>query len=266
MRLTHSVAAPGLALVMAWRAGTAAAADGCTQPGAPITTDRPDVTNSSIVVPVGSLQSENGVNVSRRDGGEIFDGTNSRWRLGIAPCLEVLVDVPNYVGTFRGPGSSGFSDVAPAVKWQVGPVLGKIDLSVTVGVAVPTGAVAIAAPGVQPYVQVPWSVDLGGGWGISGMVTNSFAPADPINKFSNQSTFVIEKEIGERSFLFAEYVGTFPVNGGTSQLLNSGGGYRVTDTQQIDFHVGIGLNRDAPAYIFGLGYSFRLDGLFKSRL
>ena len=25
-----------------------------------------------------------------------------------------------------------------------------------------------------------------------------------------------------------------------------------------------GLNRNAPAYIFGVGYSFRLDGLFKS--
>ena len=32
-------------------------------------------------------------------------------------------------------------------------------------------------------------------------------------------------------------------------------------TQQIDFHVGIGLNENAPVYIFGIGYSFRLDGL-----
>src|SRR5579871_2095348 len=86
----------------------AADAQGCTQPSNPIETDRPDTTNSSIVVPVGSLQNENGINVSRRDGADIFDGTNSRWRLGIAPCFEVLVDVPNYVGTLRGTGASGF--------------------------------------------------------------------------------------------------------------------------------------------------------------
>jgi hypothetical protein len=52
------------------------------------------------------------------------------------------------------------------------------------------------------------------------------------------------------------------VNGGGSHLFNSGGGYRITDTQQIDFHIAIGLNRNAPTYIFGIGYSFRLDGLF----
>ena len=45
-------------------------------------------------------------------------------------------------------------------------------------------------------------------------------------------------------------------------LFNSGGGYRITDTQQIDFHIGIGLNDNAPAYIFGVGYSFRFDRLF----
>src|SRR5450631_2265101 len=81
---------------------TGIAAEECTQTSAPIETDRPDTTNSSVVVPVGSFQNENGINFSRRDGARIFDGTNSRLRLGIAPCLEVLVDLPNYVTTFRG--------------------------------------------------------------------------------------------------------------------------------------------------------------------
>ena len=35
-----------------------------------------------------------------------------------------------------------------------------------------------------------------------------------------------------------------------------------TNTQQIDFHVAMGLNDNAPTYIFGVGYSFRFDGLF----
>jgi hypothetical protein len=257
---------PAVVATFTWHATPAAAAEGCTQTSAPIATDRPDVTNSSVVVPVGSLQNENGANVSRRAGADIFDGTNNRWRLGIAPCFEVLIDLPNYVGTFRGAGDSGFGNVAPAFKWQISPAPGKVDLSMTIGAGLPTGAVAIAGRGVQPYLQFPWSVELGGGWGITGMVTNFFAPADPVNKFSNQSTFVLEREFGERSFLFVEYVGDFPLNGGTGQLINSGGGYRITDTRQIDFHIGFGLNRNSPNYIFGLGYSFRLDGLFKRGL
>jgi Putative MetA-pathway of phenol degradation len=240
-----------------------AAEEGCTQPSAPIATDRPDITNSSVVVPVGSLQNENGVNTSQRNGANILDGTNSRWRLGIAPCFEVLVDLPNYVGTAHG--ASGFGDVAPAFKWQISPVPGKFDLSVTAGVGLPTGALRIAGPGLQPYLQFPWSVELGDGWALTGMVTNFFFPADPVNNYSNQSTVVIEKEFGERYFVFAEYVGDFPLHGGPGALFNSGGGYRITDTQQIDFHVGFGLNRNSPDYVFGIGYSFRLDGLFKAR-
>jgi hypothetical protein len=257
---------PGIAAALALYVAPAAAADECTQTSAPIATDRPDVTNSSVVVPVGSLQNENGANASRRAGADVFDGTNSRWRLGILPCFEVLVDLPNYEGTFRGAGASGFGNAAPAFKWQISPLPGKVDLSMTAGTGLPTGALAIAGRGVQPYLQFPWSVDLGGGWAVTGMVTNFFTPESPVAKYSNQPTFVIEKEFGERSFLFVEYVGDFPIRGGASQLFNSGGGYRITETQQIDFHIGFGLNRNAPTYIFGAGYSFRLDGLFKSRL
>src|SRR5271163_4163835 len=73
---------------------TGAAADTCPQPGSEIATDRPDTTNSSLVVPQGSFQQENGVNISRRDGGQVVDGTNTRLRFGIAHCLEVLVSFP----------------------------------------------------------------------------------------------------------------------------------------------------------------------------
>ena len=45
-------------------------------------------------------------------------------------------------------------------------------------------------------------------------------------------------------------------------MINSGGMYRLTQTQQLDFHIAFGLNHNAPSYVLGVGYSFRLDGLF----
>jgi len=234
----------------------------CPQKEDPIATDRPDITNSSRVVPQGSFQSENGINLSQRDAGRVVDGTNSRLRVGIAPCLEILLDLPTYFASVGGQPSSGFTDTAPAIKWQISPVPGKIDLSATLGAAFPTGTKAIAGPGVQPYVQFPWSWDLGHGWGISGMLTNFLSPEDPTNKLTTETTFVLEREFGERTFFFVEYVGDYHIHGAPSQLFNSGGGFRITRTQQIDFHVGFGLNGNAPAYIFGLGYSFRIDSLF----
>src|ERR1700731_2895973 len=104
----------------------ATAADGCPTSKDEIATDRPDVTNSSLVVPTGSFQNENSINLSGRNGATIFDGTNSRLRLGVAPCLEVLVDVPTYFAVLGGDASSGATNVTPAIKWQISPVPGKI--------------------------------------------------------------------------------------------------------------------------------------------
>ena len=227
-----------------------------------IATDRPDVTNSSLVVPAGSLQSENGINFSSRDGGRTIDGTNTRWRLGVAPCLELLIDLPAYVANIRAPGNAGFTDVAPAVKWQISPIPGKIDLSVVSGVALPTGRAEISGRGAQPYVQFPWSWELRDGWGLSGMLTEFFRPSEATSKRITEATFVIEKNLTERFSLFTEYVGDYPEGGSPSQLWNSGGLYRLSPTQQVDFHVAFGLNHNTPSYIVGIGYSFRIDGLF----
>jgi hypothetical protein len=252
-----------LVLVFLAMPGAAEAwADACPSAKDEIATDRPDVTNSSLVVPTGSLQSENGVNLTSRDGGRTIDGTNTRWRLGVAPCLELLVDLPTYVANIRAPGNSGFTSVAPAVKWQVSPIPGKFDVSAVFGVALPTGAAEIAGRGAQPYLQFPWSYELRDGWGLSGMLTEFFRPSELTTKRTTETTFVIEKKLTDTFSLFTEYFGDYPENAGPSQQINSGGVYLLSRTQAVDFHIAFGLNHNSPAYVVGVGYSFRFDGLF----
>jgi len=266
-------------------------AEVCPKPSSEIATDRPDVTNSSLVVPEASFQSENGINVSHRDGASVFDGTNTRLRLGVAPCLEILVDVPNYFATLgrwggadysgigpaprpalsgppvylvahRGGADFGFTDVIPAIKWQISPDPGKFDLSMTAGAGLSTGAKRLAGAGTQPYIQFPWSKELENDWGLSGMITEFFHPSDAFSKTISEATFVIEKKLAEKTSVFIEYVGDYPGEESPSHLFNSGVVYHLTRTQQVDMHFGIGLNRNAPDYVIGAGYSFRLDGLF----
>jgi hypothetical protein len=236
----------------------------CPSSGSEIATDRPDVTNSSLVVPAGSFQSENGINTSHQAAGSGFDGTNSRMRFGVAPCLELLVDIPSYVGRLSGTTNTGFTNVTPAVKWQVSALPEQSSLSVVVGAGLPTGTPAITGGGLQPYLQFPWAHELGGGWGISGMFTSFFRPEDFANHQTSEATFVIEKRISEKMSLFAEYVGDYPSRGASIALLNAGGGYLLSRTEQIDFHMAFGLNRNSPDYIIGVGYSFRLDNLLNS--
>jgi hypothetical protein len=254
--------AVALLTLLIYHSTIAAKADSCPTTRDEISTDRPDVTNSSLVVPAGSLQIENGANFSARDGSRFVDGTNTRLRAGIANCLEFLVDVPTYFANVRRREGSGFSDVAPALKWQISPIPGKVDLSAVFGVALPTGSDSISGRGAQPYLQFPWSWELRSGWGLSGMFTEFIRPSDPASKLITETTFVVEKKVTERTSLFVEYVGDYPNNGSPSQLLNSGGLYRLSPNQQVDFHVALGLNHNAPSYIVGIGYSVRFDELF----
>src|ERR1700730_18245697 len=249
-----------LSIALVWFG--AAHAGECPSPQSEIATDRPDVTNSSLVVPTGSFQSENGINTSRQSAGSGFDGTNSRLRFGVAPCLELLVDIPTYVGRLSGTTNTGFSNVTPALKWQVSALPEPASLSVVVGAGLPTGTAAITGPGLQPYLPFPWAYELGGG--VSGMFTSFFRPSDFSNHQTSEATFVIEKKISEKMSVFAEYVGDYPSRGASVALLNVGGGYLLSRTQQIDFHMAFGLNGNSPNYIIGVGYSFRLDNVLNS--
>ena len=242
-------------------AGRAAAA-GCPSAADAIDTDRPDVTNSSLVVPRGSLQAENGVNLSGRGSAAALDGTNTRLRLGIADCAEVLLDAPNYSRAVRGDASSGVSDVAPAVKYQLSGLPDRVTVSAVAGLGVPTGTRPFGGDGYGPYLQVPWGAAFADGWRLAGMATAFFHPDDSRRDPTLEPTLVIGRDVDERLDVFVEYVGDYPAAARASHLLNSGAAFRLTPTQQIDLHVAAGLNDAAPSYVFGVGYSVRFDGLF----
>ena len=94
------------------------------------------------------------------------------------------------------------------------------------------------------------------------MIAAFVSPLDPKSKVVTEVTLAIETEIGARGSLFVEYAGDYPSHAGPSHLFNTGVGYRLTPTQQIDFHAAFGLNNAAPSYILGIGYSVRFDRLF----
>jgi hypothetical protein len=235
-------------------------ADGCPTTADAIATDRPDITNSSLVIPLGSLQLENGVDWTVRHESNALDGSNTRLRLGIAYCTEFLIDIPNYFGSINGPQPSGFSDVVASFKRQLPAPFG-FELSATAGVGLPSGSSKISGPGYQPYIQFPWSHSIADGWSVEGMFTFSWFPSESVRNPTFEPTLSLEREVGPFADMFVEYVGDYD-HERPAQLLDSGGAWRFTKTQQLDFHVGFGLNSSTVDHYFGIGYSLRLDGLF----
>jgi Putative MetA-pathway of phenol degradation len=131
------VSSLGGLLVAGLALGQSAASDASASP---IVTDRPAVTDSSIVIPLGSLQFENGIADTVAHGEQTIDGSESLVRFGIASKTELRLTAPDYFS--QAGATSGFGDLLVGVKRQIAPA-GGFDVSLVVSLSLPSGANAI---------------------------------------------------------------------------------------------------------------------------
>ena len=235
------------------------------EPTPAIVTDRPDVTESSIVVPKGSLQFENGITSTTDHGNQSVDFSETLVRFGISAKAELRAVVPNYFKKVTGTSATGFDDIAVGVKQQLGPLRGHFDLAVIVALSLPTGADRISSHGFDPFIKFPWSKDLAKGWSLGGMQSLFWNTRAGGRNLVWEPTLMVEKEISSSGSVFVEYAGDFAQQGGSKQITHVGTAYRITPKQQIDFHVGFGVSPAAPKHFLAVGYSFRLDGLIGAK-
>jgi hypothetical protein len=234
-------------------------AEGSDAPAAPISTDRPAVTDSSVVVPPGSLQFENGFAETASQGRRTFDGPETLLRFGVASKTELRLTASDY---FDQPGTiSGFGDLAIGMKQQLGPTPGGFDVSLVLSLSLPAGARAISSHGYDPSVQLPWSRALSSNWTAAGMLS-VYWPSEPGRRnVTGETTFLIDRQLTKTCDAFVEYAGDFPERGGPRRLVHFGTAYKPTPWQQIDLHAGVGVSSAAVDHFIGVGYSFRLQAV-----
>jgi len=217
----------------------------------PIATDRPSVTDSSVVVPVGSLQFENGFTDTVGN----FDGPETLVRFGVASKTELRLTTPDYFSNV------GFGDFAIGMKQQLGPTVGGFDVSLVLTLSFPTGARAASSHGYDPSVQLPWSRAISSKWTAAGMLSTYFPTQGDRRNITGETTFLLDRTLTGQWDAFLEYVGDFPERGGPRHLAHAGTSYRPTPRQQVDVHVGVDVSRAAPHHFIGVGYSFRWQAL-----
>jgi hypothetical protein len=106
-----------------------------------IVTDRPDVTEASTVVPVDSLQIENGFTQTSDRGSGTLDFSESLVRYGLSHRTEFRIGLPNiFLRDVGLPSALGVSDLSFGVKQQLGPLAGSFDVAVIAALSFPTGA------------------------------------------------------------------------------------------------------------------------------
>jgi hypothetical protein len=225
-----------------------------------ISTDRPQITEASTVVPCGSLQFENGLAETETGGRWGADLPETWMRTGVPAKGEVRFSIPDYFSnTDTNSGfTSGASDVGLGYKQQLGPARG-FDVSVIPSLSFPTGSNRISSHGYDPSLQAPWSRGLSKNWTAAGMFS-VYWPTQPSGRnTTGQATLYFDRQLTQPLDAWIEYAGSFAERGGPNHILNMGACLKPTPHQQIDFRVSFGLSAAAPDYSVGLGYSVRFQ-------
>jgi hypothetical protein len=227
-----------------------------------IATDRPQVTNSSVVVPCGSLQFENGFEQIGSAGTQGFDLPETSVRFGVTNKTELRLAVPDYFHAYdTGSGfAHGAGDSVVGFKQQLGPVHG-FDVSAIGSVSLPTGANAISSHGYDPSVQMPWSRSLTKVWTVAGQLAVLWPTAGTQRDVTGQASMYFDRALGSVWDAYMEYSGAFPERGGPQHTVDFGAAYKLTPHQQIDLHANFGLAAALPIHAVGVGYSVRFQAI-----
>jgi len=236
-----------------------------TQPT--IMTDRPAITDASMVVPSGYLLFENGFAVTGDQRQNSFDFPETLVRFGLTSTTELRAGVPDYFengNTGRGFGS-GWGDFTLGVKQQLFATSGGFDASLVVALSMPTGASVLSSHGYDPQFLAPWSHPISKNWTAAGMFSLLWPTEGTRRNLTGLASFLIDRQITSKLDAFVEYGGEYPQRGGPQHIVHGGGSYKIRPNQQLDLHFGFGLSAAAPDHFFGFGYSFQFQALHRGK-
>jgi hypothetical protein len=229
-----------------------------------ITTDRPAVTDSSMVVARRVLLFENGLTETSTQGQRGFDFPETLIRFGLTSKTELRANVPDYFQNCNmGRGfASGWGDLSLGAKQQLLANSEGLDASFIFMLSFPTGADAISSHGYDPQFLLPWSHPISKNWTAAGMFAlfwpTQVSPSGGVRRnLTGQPSFLLDRQNTSRWDTFIEYAGDFLQRGTPQHLLHLGTAFKVTSNQQADFHVGFGLSSAAVDHFIGIGYSFQ---------
>ncbi|MBX7133381.1 MAG: transporter [Fimbriimonadaceae bacterium] len=215
----------------------------------PIVTDKPDFTESSVVVPVGMVQIESGSTWEDKT----WRFPEGLLRYGVGPQFELRLGLPNYTWS---EDTKGFGDLYIGVKVQ-GQTRDGTQFALIPAVTWPIGQLGVRSEVASPELKFVWSRGLSGGLSLSGMVFVLSTEEDGERRTPLQHTISLGIPLRDRLGMFVEHVLQLERRNSPMQLLHSGFAYQPNPNTQFDLHYGFGLTPNAPDFFIGVGYSVR---------
>jgi hypothetical protein len=236
-----------------------------TKAHSPIQTDRPDQTEASSVIPLGSLQVEVGLlrQKDSKNGQTTVDYLypTALFRYGILERLELrlIAGYHRTTGPDDGdtPNARGLDAIAVGTKIYVAEENGPFPEIAFIGhLTFPSGSSAFKPAYVAPDFRLSFAHTLSDKLSLGYNVGYEWDGDSPSG--SGIYTLAVGTALGERWGAYAELFGEKPEHGKWRHSADAGFTFSPRYNLQFDISAGVGLNKKAPDYYLSTGFSFRV--------
>lgn len=233
-----------------------------------IITTRPTFTDSWLAIPKGSFQVESGITYTDLNNKttNLF-GPEILLKLGIAKDVELRASLPNFSSTNNqaiNQDSLNFSDISLGLSFHRAIKKSNIDIAIIPIINLPTGANNISSNAIDPELRVVIAKTVNPKLVIASQLAGRwYNSAQSTNEVIFNPTLISYYNFTPKICTFLEYASLIPTTGGTQHYLQTGLLYLPKPRHQFDIRFGKGLNSEASDLFLGIGYSFRVDNLFK---
>jgi hypothetical protein len=231
-----------------------------------MTSDRPDVVESSRVVGKGRLQLETSLQWERdrADGATVRTLTTpTLLRIGLGETMELRFETDGRTIEHAGGATlAGYADTSVGIKWHTADQDGATpSLGWLLHADLPGGSKALRGSGARPSLRVAaeWALANGVGIGIMPGVSTDNDERGARRGYGILAA-TVGRDITERVHGFVELAAPRIARanrGGTQAVFDTGVTWLVADDIQLDAALSRGLNRRTPDLGIGLGLSVR---------
>lgn len=276
MKTLISMAKTGAIAIVA--AGLPATAqDTPLSPVPDLVTDRPDQTESPVVVPSGLVQVESGFTFTRHEEGpfetQVLEGPGTLIRVGLDGRTELRVGWDGWIeeevdsddGRFAEGTRDGVGDGEVGVKVGIRSEAGPWpETALLVGLSLPVGDEPFSSDRFDPAIRLAFghtlTERLSLGYNL-GMEWSSEPGEERVRETFSRFVYTVAlgTTLTERLGAFVELFGAEPVDAPAGSEVSVDGGltYLVRPNLQLDLSAGAGLNEEAPDGFVAAGLSYR---------
>ncbi|MBD3384077.1 hypothetical protein GF407_04040 [candidate division KSB1 bacterium] len=221
-----------------------------------LVTDRPDFTESALVVPAGTLQIEAGAEYADFNSVTDFSCPAILARAGLGNRFEVRVGFGGWSKiTVDDKSQTYLNDLILEAKYQLTETSATIPMALMLVSTLPAGDEEVSVGNTEIGIKYACSYDVNESIGLGVNFGAISVTAGDERQILSLASVALGVGLSDKLAIFLETFAEIPQNQSWQPVLDGGFTYLLAPLLQADFYIGKGLNGQSAELIIGAGVS-----------